>query len=325
MLATRPSADGERLESPADAVLIRRCGIAAEWADALERVPDEHLAWNDGCSRSPRGDGVHNGRRRRAVANILMSPSGPLRRRDGSDRGALLGADGRRRRRDAFRAAVVVGTGAGARPIARRGVAARGRARPLASRAPVWSRRRRGEGSRVAGPARRRAAPGPATGRGAAAIAGATGAVPSRCASRFRDASSSACSTSSCLRKAVRLRLRPRGSHQLERRRGVERPRLHQMSNHKSRRARDAPIAVDQHAAVVQAARDEVEHGSKVLGRVLGRRVVDRHSKIAQLPFKKRRAARGRVLALGGRAVYDDWMFRRRSAARSLASFRSPR
>ena len=44
--ATRPSADGERLESPADAVLIRRCGIAAEWADALERVPDEHLAWN---------------------------------------------------------------------------------------------------------------------------------------------------------------------------------------------------------------------------------------------------------------------------------------
>ena len=46
VLATRPSADGERLESPADAVLIRRCGIAAEWADALERVPDEHLAWN---------------------------------------------------------------------------------------------------------------------------------------------------------------------------------------------------------------------------------------------------------------------------------------
>ena len=36
----------KRLESPADAVLIRRCGIAAEWADALERVPDEHLAWN---------------------------------------------------------------------------------------------------------------------------------------------------------------------------------------------------------------------------------------------------------------------------------------
>ena len=46
VLATRPSLDGERLESPADAVLIRRCGIAAEWADALERVPDEHLAWN---------------------------------------------------------------------------------------------------------------------------------------------------------------------------------------------------------------------------------------------------------------------------------------
>ena len=46
VLATRPSLDGARLESPADAVLVRRCSIAAEWADALKQVPHEHLAWD---------------------------------------------------------------------------------------------------------------------------------------------------------------------------------------------------------------------------------------------------------------------------------------
>ena len=51
MLATRPSADGERLESPADAVLIRRCGIAAEWADAGKSRTSTQ-AWNGGCSKS---------------------------------------------------------------------------------------------------------------------------------------------------------------------------------------------------------------------------------------------------------------------------------
>ena len=45
----------------------------------------------------------------------------------------------------------------------------------------------------------------------------------------------------------------------------------HQMSNYKRRRPRNTAVAVHKNSAVVQAARNEVQHRSEVLGRVLGR------------------------------------------------------
>ena len=62
-----------------------------------------------------------------------------------------------------------------------------------------------------------------------------------------------------------------------------------------------------------------------MLGRILGRRVVDRHSKITQLPFKNDGQPAAGSSLFGRRTVYYRWMFRRRSAAPSFASFLSPR
>ena len=76
----------------------------------------------------------------------------------------------------------------------------------------------------------------------------------------------------------IRLRLRSYRSHQLERRGWVERSGFHQMSNYKRRRPRNTAVAVHKNSSVMQAARNEVEHRTEVLGHVLSRRVVDRHS-----------------------------------------------
>ena len=78
----------------------------------------------------------------------------------------------------------------------------------------------------------------------------------------------------------------------------------HQVRDDECRRPRNTAVAVHKNSAVVQAARNEVQHRSEVLGRVLGRRVIYRHSKVAQLPFKKRRAAGARVLGFRRRTVY---------------------
>ena len=188
-------------------------------------------------------------------SNIIVSLR-PLRRRGGSDRGALLGPRWRR----------------GEWP--RRGAGAF-RSRRRSYRA-LWSRRRRGEGSRrwasTLGP--RRARDGARRWRLRRRDRAAHPlrvALPGRLELRMQYVE--------LLEKCrIRLRLRSCRSHQFERSRGVERSRFHQMSNHKSRRSRYTPITVHEHSAVVQAARNEVEHGSEVLGRVLGRRVVDRHS-----------------------------------------------
>ena len=227
-------------------------------------------------------DGVA-GRRRRAVLNIIVSHLLCFFWWwERSDRGALLGP--RRRRGEWPR------HGAGAFRSRRRSYRA------------LWSRRRRGNRSRRGARASfrpRRARDGARRWRLRRRDRAhpLRIALPGRLELRMQYVE--------LLEKCrIRLRLRSRGAHQLERGRGVERLCSHQMSNYKRRRPRNTAVAVHKNSAVVQAARNEVQHRSEVLGRVLGRRVIYRHSKVAQLPFKKRRAAGARVLGFRRRTVY---------------------